>query len=181
MEVLCVKTLLQTRIVLLNFVAVERVGKEEREVRIQIKERAGQKSVELQDVAGAEVPLVIGAERSQANASTVERIDEPEAVKLTLGDPVEGNLSRGVELVVPKVQFEAQRLLVAQMARVVPGEIVAVVATRIEEGAIGMGVLVREKSVSLVELRTVADEAPECPKGTSLQADSDPVLQAFLK
>src|SRR5262249_49619413 len=92
-KILSVDSLLEAGIMLLYFVAVDRVGQEESEVRVQIKERSSNESIDLEDVAVGEIPLVISAERSHAHSSAVEWIDEAKAVKLAIRHEVEGNLA----------------------------------------------------------------------------------------
>ena len=91
MKVLRIDPLLQAGVVLLDLVAMNRIGREimdqeEGEVRIQIKQRAAQKSIYLQNVTVREIPLVVSSEGSQAYFPTVEGIDKTEAVEPTGGN-----------------------------------------------------------------------------------------------
>ncbi|HEX6623446.1 MAG TPA: hypothetical protein VF064_07015 [Pyrinomonadaceae bacterium] len=51
-QILRVRALLQTRVVLLNLVAARLVVEEESEIRVEVEERAGGEAVELERAAG---------------------------------------------------------------------------------------------------------------------------------
>ena len=63
-----------------------------------------------------------------------------------------------------EIQLESQRFLFIQVAGVVAGDIVAVVAAGIDERAIGVGALVGDESVGISSLRAVGDKARNAPK-----------------
>src|SRR5450631_1199020 len=91
MQILRVDSFLVATVVLVDFVAVNRIGgqvmiQKECAVRVQIEEGSPKKTVDLQNVPIGEVALVIGPYRSQADSSTIEWIDEPEAIKLARGN-----------------------------------------------------------------------------------------------
>src|SRR5689334_16114192 len=83
MQVLSVDALLQTRIVLLDLVAVNRIIQVKSEIRIQVKQRPSQKSVHLEDVAGRHFFLVVGCKRSHPNAPTIIGIDISVSVQVS--------------------------------------------------------------------------------------------------
>ena len=95
-----VHPLLQTRVVLLDFVSD---GRESFKKKVKFEYRSNseraQKAVDLEDVAVREIPLVISAEGPQTNSSAVEGINESEAVKLAGVDQIKRNLSGGIEIV----------------------------------------------------------------------------------
>ena len=92
MQILGVHPLLQARIVLLDFVSIHTIIEEKSEVRIQIEQRASEKTIQFQDVAVRKFPLVVRSQRAQTDPSAIKRIDEAEAIQLAAGYKVQRDL-----------------------------------------------------------------------------------------
>ena len=80
MNVLNRPALLQTRIVLLNPIAVYFIVQKEGEVREQIKQRAGQEAVGFEQAAILPLLSVIGPKDSRAHATACRWIDKTKAI-----------------------------------------------------------------------------------------------------
>ena len=106
MQVLRVGSFLVSRIVLLNAVTMNGVAQEECKVGVEIEERAADKTVDFQAVAGFELLSIIRSQGSKTHPAAVGRIDETEAVEFSLGHEVQGNLTRGVEIVATEIDLE---------------------------------------------------------------------------
>src|SRR5215813_10146161 len=135
------------------------MNQKECEVRVQIKQGSAQKPINLHNVAVREISLVVGAKSSQAAPATVERIDIAIAIQLTGGDQVQRDLARGIEVVRTEILLEPQRFLVVQVARVVAGYVVALVASRVDERAIRMRTIIGEERFGMFQRRAVGDKA----------------------
>src|SRR6185369_12926471 len=92
-EVLSIYALLQTRIVLLNFVAEVFIGQEESEIRPEVEHRAPQESIYLEDAPIGQILPVICAENPGPHAPAVLRINEAEAIQSSLKNFVQRNLT----------------------------------------------------------------------------------------
>jgi hypothetical protein len=153
-----------TRVVLLESVAPDRVVQVEGEIRIEVKQRPAEKTVQFEAVAGGETLPVIYAQSPQPHAPTVGRIDVTEAVQLACADQVERNLPGGEEVIPPQVQLETERLISAQVAGVIPRQIVALVPERAEEWSVCPRPLIGQKRIHFLDVRTVTQEGPITPE-----------------
>src|SRR5713226_3812137 len=77
--------------------------------------------------------IMIGTE----NGGRSGRVDETEAVELPLFHQVQGNLTRGIEIVAAKIHLEPERLIIAKFPRGVGVYIVTLVAQRVQERSVG--------------------------------------------
>src|SRR5262245_46505646 len=88
MQVLRIDPLLQARVMLLDFISMNRIVQEEGEIRVEIEKRSAHKAIHFQDVSVHKVAFVVSAEGSQANSPAIIGINVAEAVKLTSCDKV---------------------------------------------------------------------------------------------
>ena len=98
------------------------------EVGIEIEERAGQKSIGFERVAILEGLAEIGRGGAELDAAAIGWIDKTEAVEAAGADEIEGDLSRGIEVVASVEHAEAELLCIAEGAREIAVEIIATVA-----------------------------------------------------
>src|SRR3954447_710052 len=138
MGVLQVRALLQPRIVLLECVSIFRVIQEKCEIRIEVEQRAPDKSVDLQCVSVRKRLAVVGRKSAQLHLAAISRVDVAETVKQARIYQVERNLTGRVEVIPTEDEPEPEFLVVVQCPRVVCIDIVATIATGADKRAVGV-------------------------------------------
>jgi len=144
--------------VLLDFIAERFIGQEEREVRPEIKPRAREKSVHLEDIAAGQILPVVGAEDSGPDAPAVLRVNEAEAIQHPRSDLVERNLSGRKEVVASEVELETELLILIRPADVVASDIIALVFERVFERPVSPRAFIGDQSAAAFKFRTVGQE-----------------------
>src|SRR5262249_33503318 len=167
MQVLCVNSLLKTRVVLLNLVTMNEISRKvmvqkEGKVRVQIEQRTAHKAIDFQNAAVREVPLVVRSKSTEANLPPIEWINETEPIQLTRANQIKRYLTRGIEVIAPKIQLKAKRFLPVQMSSVVTRDVVAVISSGINERPIGVRAIVGYKGICFFQCRTVGNKTVVC-------------------
>ena len=81
MQVLSGNSFLQTRIMLLNLIALALIVQKECEVRIKIEQRTSDEAVHLEYIARLPLLLIVGSQDAGSNAAAVEGIYKTESVE----------------------------------------------------------------------------------------------------
>ena len=149
MQVLRIEPFLQARVMLLNAVAVLWIIQKKRKVRKQIEKRSTEETVGLETVAGLQCLSVIHAASAYTHAPADARIDEPKPRQTALSHEIERNLTRGEKVIASKIDFETQSLIVIEMARVVSGEVVALVLQFVVERTVCARGLVGQEGIGM--------------------------------
>src|SRR5262245_52779427 len=137
MQILGVEAFLETRVVLLDSVAVFGIVQEKSEVGKQIEERPAHEPVGFEAIAGVEYLPVVNTAGSEAHAAAVVRVDVSKPRQFPAGNKVQRDLSGRIKIIASEVQFEADRLTGVEMPGVVPGNVVTLVSQWILEWAVG--------------------------------------------
>ena len=134
----------ETRIVLLDGVAVDGVVEKESKVRVQIKERALHERITPERSAAVEGLAVVRPDTPLVLGAAVAGADRSESVDHSRGDQVERDLTGGSEAIQAAVPFEAEAPAVVQSPDIVARYVVPVVIQWPHERPVGVGSLIRK-------------------------------------
>src|SRR5712692_5107010 len=124
-KILRVRALLQTRIMLLDRVAVHRIIQKKSEIGIEVEKRSADESIHLESIAASAVFAVVDGSRARANPPAVGWINEAESIQPARRYFVQGNLPGRVKTISRAIKAESDALLRRKSVGVVSGHVVA--------------------------------------------------------
>src|SRR5882762_6897208 len=106
MDVLEIAALLEARIMLLEGVAMDGIDQVEREIGIEIKERAAEEAIDFEGVAIGASFAVVSGEGAEGDSAAVGGIDIAEARQSAGIHEIERDLAGGVKIVASEEEAE---------------------------------------------------------------------------